>query len=133
MPESHVHAASRPAPPDAPTTDAIAGMMQALATPSRVRLLYVLARAELSVGELAATAGLTPAATSQQLRILRQLRLVATRRAGQSILYRLHDEHVGALLEEIRNHVEHATRGWESPPSRRIGRRSPRAPATPRP
>ena len=118
MPESHVHAASRPAAPDTGTASAIAEMMQALATPSRVRLLYALIDAEVSVGELAATTGLTPAAASQQLRVLRHLRLVAPRRQGQSILYRLHDEHVAALLDEIQNHVEHAARGWESLPRR---------------
>jgi DNA-binding transcriptional ArsR family regulator len=116
MPESHVHAASRQAPPDTQSAIAIAETMQALATPSRVRLLYALRDDELSVSELAKAVGLTSAATSQQLRILRHLRLVASRRQGQSIRYRLHDEHAGALLDEIRNHVEHATRGWESPP-----------------
>lgn len=118
MPESHVHAHSRQAPPDAQAALTIAETMQALATPSRVRLLYALRDDELSVSELAEAVGLTPAAASQQLRILRHLRLVASRRDGQSIRYRLHDEHAGTLLDEIRNHVEHATRGWESPPPR---------------
>ena len=119
MPESHVHSHSRKASPDASVTGAIADLMQALATPSRVRLLYALCEGELNVGELAEAAGLTPAATSQQLRILRHLQLVISRREGQSIRYRLHDEHIGLLLREIRNHVEHATRGWESPPPSR--------------
>jgi DNA-binding transcriptional ArsR family regulator len=118
MPESHVHAASRQAPPDTQSAFAIAETMQALATPSRVRLLYALRDDELSVSELAEAVDLTPAAASQQLRILRHLRLVTSRRDGQSIRYRLHDDHAGALLDEIRNHVEHAMRGWESPPPR---------------
>lgn len=129
MPESHVHASARAAP-EAGTADAIAETMQALATSSRVRLLYALRDGERSVGELSEAAGVTPAAASQQLRILRHLRLVVSRREGPSIRYRLHDEHVGTLLDEIRNHVEHATRGWESPPdSHRKGRKSVRAPA----
>lgn len=120
MPESHVHADARKAPPDPQAVITIAETMQALATPSRVRLLYVLRNDELSVNELAEAADLTPAAASQQLRILRNLRLVASRRDGQSIRYRLHDEHAGILLDEIRNHVEHAVRGWESlPPAKR--------------
>jgi DNA-binding transcriptional ArsR family regulator len=95
---------------------AIAETMQALATPSRVRLLYALGDKELSVNELAQAAGVKPAAASQQLRILRHLRLVASSRDGHSIRYRLYDDHAKILLDEIRNHVEHATRGWESPP-----------------
>jgi len=102
--------------------------MQALATPSRVRLLYALGDKELGVGELAEAVGVKPAAASQQLRILRHLRLVATRRDGQSIRYRLYDDHASILLDEIRNHVEHAARGWESPSPkvrpRRKGRRT---------
>ena len=118
MPESRVHASSREASLDALTAEAIAETMQALATPSRVRLLYALRDGELSVGDLAEAAGITSAAASQQLRILRHLRFVVARREGQSILYRLHDGHVGNLLDEIRNHVEHATLAWASPPPR---------------
>lgn len=119
-----MHAGSRGgARVDAAGAAAIAELMQALSTPSRVRLLYALRGNELSVGELADAAVLTQAATSQQLRVLRQLRLVAARRDGQSIRYRLHDEHVAALLDEIANHLEHVVRGWESPaPRSRSGR-----------
>jgi DNA-binding transcriptional ArsR family regulator len=89
--------------------------MQALATPSRVRLLYAIREREAAVGELAAAAGITPSAASQQLRILRHLRFVATRRDGRAILYRLHDDHIAALLDEVRNHLDHAARGWTAP------------------
>lgn len=110
MPGSQVHAGARAASGiDAPAAAAIAETMQALATGSRVRLLYALVGRERSVGDLAREAEVTPAVASQQLRILRHLNLVVARRAGQSMLYRLHDDHVGNLLEEIRNHVEHAT------------------------
>jgi DNA-binding transcriptional ArsR family regulator len=89
--------------------------MQVLATPSRVRLLYALRQGEAGVSELAAAAGVTPSAASQQLRILRHLRFVATRRDGRSILYRLHDDHVVALLDEVRNHLDHAALDWSAP------------------
>ena len=94
---------------------AIAELMQALATPSRVRLLYALRYSEAGVNELAERAGVTPSAASQQLRILRHLRFVATRRDGRAVLYRLHDDHVAALLDEVRNHLDHAALGWTAP------------------
>ena len=97
---------------------AIAELMQALATPSRVRLLYALCKGEAGVNELAERAGVTPSAASQQLRILRHLRFVASRREGRSILYRLHDGHVAALLDEVRNHLDHAALGWAAPSPR---------------
>ena len=91
--------------------EAISELMQALATPSRVRLLYALRDGEASVNELAERAAVTPSAASQQLRILRHLRFVAARREGRSILYRLHDHHVDALLDEVRNHLDHTALG----------------------
>jgi DNA-binding transcriptional ArsR family regulator len=97
---------------------AVAELMQALSAPSRIRLLYALRDGEYGVGELAKTTGMTPSAASQQLRILRHLRFVATRRDGRSVLYRLHDAHVAVLLAEARNHLEHAARGWTDPPVR---------------
>jgi len=119
MPEPHVHAELREARPvGGHEASAIAELMQALATPSRVRLLYALREGEAGVGELAASAGITPSAASQQLRILRHLRFVTTRRDGRSILYRLHDHHVALLLDEVRNHLDHAAMDWSAPPPR---------------
>src|SRR5919109_1949217 len=116
MPEARVHAGFRDAPMlDERETLAIAELMQALSAPSRLRLLYALRDGEAGVGELAELSGMTPSAASQQLRILRHLRFVATRREGRSILYRLHDGHVAALLDEVRNHLDHAALGWPAP------------------
>jgi len=87
----------------------LAQSLRAFATASRVRLLFALLAGERSVDELARESECTPAAASQQLRVLRQLRFVATRRDGRRVLYRLHDEHVGLLLHAIRHHLEHVT------------------------
>ena len=97
---------------------AIAELIQALAAPSRVRLLYALREREAGVSELAGRAGVTPSAASQQLRILRHLRFVASRREGRAVLYRLHDSHVAALLDEVRNHLDHTALGWTAPAAR---------------
>jgi DNA-binding transcriptional ArsR family regulator len=128
MPRSHVHSGFRDADGALASdgAEAIAETMHALSTGSRVRLLYALREGEKSVSELAGAVEIPLAAASQQLRILRHLKLVVTRREGQSVRYRLHDEHVGALLDEIRNHVEHAMRGWESPSGEPAGDRTAR-------
>jgi DNA-binding transcriptional ArsR family regulator len=125
MPGRQVHAGYRAQSAlDQTGAKAIADAMQALSAASRVRLLYELRDSEMSVGELAESVGLTPAATSQQLRTLRHLKLVVARREGQSVRYRLHDDHVGALLDEIRNHVEHAAYDWANPSPSRPGPRA---------
>ena len=117
VPDAHVHAHLRDlGAVGEPEAVAIAELMQALATPSRVRLLYAIREREAAVGDLAAAVGITPSAASQQLRILRHLRFVATRRAGKTIVYRLHDDHVAALLDEVRNHLDHARLSWTATP-----------------
>jgi ArsR family transcriptional regulator, nickel/cobalt-responsive transcriptional repressor len=90
----------------------IAEEMRAFAAESRVRLLFELRRGERSVEDLATATRLDPNVVSQQLRVLRQLRFVASRRDGRRIIYRLYDHHMGELLEAVRHHYEHARRGW---------------------
>jgi DNA-binding transcriptional ArsR family regulator len=89
----------------------IAETMQALATPSRVRILGRLHAAPCSVNELAATVGMEPSAVSHQLRVLRHLGLVVGRREGRRVVYDLYDDHVGELLDQAISHVEHLRAG----------------------
>jgi DNA-binding transcriptional ArsR family regulator len=95
----------------------LAERMAAFATASRLKLLFALIGGELAVEELADRAGLTANAVSQQLRVLRHLRLVAVRRDGRRMLYRLHDEHLVQLLGAIRHQNEHAEHGWSDVPA----------------
>jgi DNA-binding transcriptional ArsR family regulator len=81
--------------------------MRTFGTASRLRLLWAMLERERTVEELVAVTGLAPSAASQQLRILRQARLVAVRREGRHAYYRLHDHHVADLLAAIRSHHEH--------------------------
>ena len=62
------------------TARSVAETMQALATPSRVRILSRLTAGPCSVGELAAEIEMEPPAVSQQLRLLRHLGLVVGER-----------------------------------------------------
>jgi DNA-binding transcriptional ArsR family regulator len=87
--------------------DAVAETMHALSTPSRVRILSRLAAGPVSVGKLASDLHLEPSTVSQQLRVLRHLRLVVGTRRGRHIVYSLHDDHVGVLLAEAMAHAEH--------------------------
>jgi ArsR family transcriptional regulator, nickel/cobalt-responsive transcriptional repressor len=89
----------------------VAETMQALATPSRLRILARLYEGPASVGEIAAAVGMDGSAVSHQLRVLRHLGLVAGERDGRRVNYSLHDEHVGQLLEQAMSHVEHLRLG----------------------
>lgn len=89
----------------------VAETMYALATPSRLRILARLHDGACSVGQLAADVSMEASAVSHQLRVLRLLGLVVGRRAGRSVVYELHDEHVGQLLGQAMGHVEHLRLG----------------------
>ena len=90
---------------------AVADTMQALATPSRVRILGCLREGPMSVNELAGEVGMEPSAVSHQLRVLRHLRFVVGHRQGRRVVYDLHDDHVAHLLDEAISHVEHVQLG----------------------
>ncbi|HEY7483511.1 MAG TPA: metalloregulator ArsR/SmtB family transcription factor [Streptosporangiaceae bacterium] len=74
---------------------------KALANPVRLELLDLLAQGERSVEELAGTAGMKVSNTSAQLKALSTAGLVAARRDGVKVFYRLADEQVAALVEQV--------------------------------
>jgi len=78
-----------------------------LADPTRVRILYLLSRAELCVHDLAQLLGVSQPAASPHLRILRMQGLVRPRREGKSIHYALDDEHVVELFRCGYDHISH--------------------------
>jgi rhodanese-related sulfurtransferase/DNA-binding transcriptional ArsR family regulator len=70
----------------------------ALSTPKRLELLDLLTQSEKTVEQLADGSATPLKNTSAHLRVLRQARLVETRRDGQHIWYRLVDENVAEFL-----------------------------------
>ncbi|MFD6431794.1 ArsR/SmtB family transcription factor [Streptomyces venezuelae] len=89
----------------------VAATLQALATPSRLRILARLQEGPCAVGDLAEAVGMEASACSHQLRLLRNLGLVTGERRGRSIVYALYDSHVAELLEQALFHVEHLRLG----------------------
>ena len=80
-----------------------ARMGKALANPARLELLDLLAQGERSVEDLADTAGMKVSNTSAQLRALAGAGLVASRRDGVRIYYRLADEAVSAFIGQVQD------------------------------
>lgn len=98
------------------SVDALAETFRALGDPTRVRVLDALSHGELCVCDLAALLDLRQSATSHQLRLLRTLRLVRTRRAGRMVFYALDDRHIVTLFRQGLRHVEES----EARPGRRL-------------
>jgi ArsR family transcriptional regulator, lead/cadmium/zinc/bismuth-responsive transcriptional repressor len=93
---------------DGPTATLLSETFQALADPSRIRLISALMNTELCVCDLATVLGMSQSAVSHQLRSLRQLHLVKFRKEGRVVSYSLDDEHIRDLFQMGLDHISHA-------------------------
>lgn len=85
---------------------ALGDFFKTMGDSTRVKIVAALISGELCVCDIAATLDMTVSAVSHQLRVLRQAKVVRTRRDGKQIYYSIDDQHVGILftvgLEHIR-------------------------------
>jgi DNA-binding transcriptional ArsR family regulator len=79
----------------------MARLRKALCDPARLQIIEALSTGEICVGDLALAISRAPAATSQHLRVLRDLGLVEPRRRGTTIYYRLQDNDATKQLEAV--------------------------------
>ena len=84
----------------------IARFFQALADPTRARMLYALAHGPWSVTELAHALEMDQPAISHQLRYLRETGLVSYTRSGKRVYYALADAHMRAVLLSSLHHIQ---------------------------
>ena len=84
----------------------LAELFKVFGDSTRIRILFVLFEAEVCVCDLAKALNMTQSAISHQLRILKQNKLVKSRREGKSIFYSLADEHVRTIIDQGREHIE---------------------------
>ena len=75
----------------------LAELFKVFGDSTRIRILFVL---------FAKALNMTQSAISHQLRILKQNKLVKSRRDGKSIFYSLADEHVRTIIDQGREHIE---------------------------
>ena len=83
----------------------VADTFRVLGDPSRVRIVHALSLSELCTSDLASVVGMSESAVSHQLRTLRQLHVVKSRREGKLVFYSLDDDHIRSLF---RQGLEHA-------------------------
>ena len=84
----------------------LAELFKVFGDSTRIRILYVLFESELCVCDLAQTLNMNQSAISHQLKILKQAKLVTGRREGKSVFYSLADDHVRAIIDQGREHIE---------------------------
>lgn len=90
----------------------LAAVFKLLANETRVRILHALVRAkEMAVTELARAVDMTPQAVSNQLQRLADRSVVATRRSGNQVFYRIVDPCIADLFDRAMCLLEDAQSG----------------------
>ena len=84
----------------------LAELFKVFGDTTRIRILFVLFEAEVCVCDLAQALQMTQSAISHQLKILKQNKLVKSRREGKSIFYSLADDHVRTIIAQGCDHIE---------------------------
>lgn len=85
----------------------LADLFSALSDPTRLRIISVLLEGEMNVGDIAERLKMTESAVSHQLRGLRQMKLLRSRKNGRQVYYALDDDHVTKLYLLGLDHIEH--------------------------
>lgn len=77
-----------------------------LGEPSRLRIVLALMKGESCVYHLVEACGGTQSGVSHQLRVLKDNKIVKSRRAGQSVFYSIADEHILEMVAIGMEHVD---------------------------
>ena len=88
-----------------------AEVLKAVAHPLRLQIVELLAKDELCVGEIVAALGERQSITSQQLTIMKDRGVLASRRDGARVFYRLENKNVAQVLNCVYNHCQAKKRG----------------------
>ncbi|MBL1116942.1 helix-turn-helix transcriptional regulator [Streptomyces sp. 110] len=88
-----------------------ANVFSLLSDPTRLHLVWSLARGEADVNTLTEASGAARPAVSQHLAKLRLAGLVRVRKEGRRSVYSLHDGHLRRLVTEAVNHADHMVTG----------------------
>ena len=91
--------------PDEDTLLNVAELFKVFGDSTRTRILSALSIEELCVCDISALLNMSMSAVSHQLRILRQTKIVKSRRCGKEILYSLDDEHISELYKIALEHL----------------------------
>ncbi len=92
--------------PSAENIDEMACRFKAIAEPSRLRILFALVGGELCVEHITEAVAGNQSAVSHQLKILKDAKMIKSRRQGKNILYAIVDEHVLQTLALAKEHCD---------------------------
>ena len=83
----------------------LAELFKVFGDSTRIRILFAIMNKEYAVSDLAEELNMTQSAVSHQLKILRQSKLIRSRREGKSMIYSPADDHIRTIIEMGLEHV----------------------------
>lgn len=87
---------------------ALGALFRAMGDTNRMRIVSLLMDHELCVHDITALLDMSQSAVSHQMRVLRQMRVVRSRKEGRHVYYTLDDDHVRQLFAIGLEHIEDA-------------------------
>ena len=84
----------------------LAELFKVFGDSTRIKILYVLFQSEMCVCDIAQLLDMNQSAISHQLRVLKQAKLIKSRREGKSVFYSLDDSHVRMILSMGMEHAK---------------------------
>lgn len=91
--------------PDEDTLYDLADLYKIFGDSTRIKMMYLLLKSEMCVCDIADVLNMNQSAISHQLRVLKQNKLVKSRREGKSVIYSLADQHVMSILSQGMEHI----------------------------
>ncbi len=91
--------------PDDDTLYELADLFKMFGDSTRMKIMFVLMESEMCVCDIAELLGISQSAISHQLRILKQSKLISSRREGKNIICFLADDHVRSIIGQGLSHV----------------------------
>ena len=91
---------------DQNVSEHVAEVLKAVAHPVRLQIVEALEHGEMSVGDITEAVGAKQAVTSQQLTMMKHKGVLASRRDGAKVYYRIENKNVIKLLHCIYDHCD---------------------------
>ncbi|MCU0105520.1 metalloregulator ArsR/SmtB family transcription factor [Acholeplasma vituli] len=85
--------------------DSMVELFKVLSDSTRIKILYAISKHEICVNDIAKILNMTQSAVSHQLKNLKQAKLISSRREGQTMYYRLSDDHVHLIFNQALDHI----------------------------
>lgn len=102
--EDVVQTVKRDLPPNE-SIFSVSGLFRVLGEETRLNIICALGISEMCVCDIAALLSMSSSAISHQLRILKESKIIKSRREGKVVYYSLADEHIEKLLKIAFEHV----------------------------